>query len=122
MIKSIIKGLSMMDKLLIIVLILSIAVLSLAKFGNGVIKSVMVYKDNYLVGEYPLTMDREIIIDEHNTVRIKNNKVSMIHTDCPDKRCVKQGTTSFMPIICLPNKVHVKIQTNGDRESHLILH
>ncbi len=111
-----------MDKLLIILLILFIAVLSFATLRNGENKSVHVYKDNFLVGEYALDADREIRIDEHNTVRIKDHKVSMIYADCHDKRCVKQGASSIMPIICLPNRVHVKIHAKGDQESQLILH
>ncbi len=122
MIKNIRSSLSLMDKLLIIFLILSIAVISFATLRKGEVKSVLVNKDGYLVGEYALNVARDIRVDEHNTLRIKDNKISMIYADCPDKRCVKQGASSIMPIICLPNRVHIKIRAYGEQESQLILH
>lgn len=62
-------------------------------------------------GRYSLDKDREIVIDGHNTLMIKDGKANMIQADCPDKLCVKQKPISRKgeSIICLPNRVVVTI-------------
>lgn len=46
------------------------------------------------------------------TFQIKDGKVHIIDSPCPNKTCVEQGWTS--PIICLPNKVVITIADYGD--------
>ncbi len=82
---------------------------------------VFVYKDNVLWNVYPLDRNDVIMIDMHNTLEIKDAKVRMIKADCPDKRCIKQGWTDKMPIICVPNRLIVEIKTQ-ENEHKLILH
>jgi hypothetical protein len=108
------------DILLIIVILIFIAFNSVHYANNKQVKSVFVYKDNHLQGEYPLGIDATIVIDEHNTIEIFNQQVRMIETDCPDKRCVKQGFSSSLPIICLPNHLIIEIKAD-DKEKMLIL-
>lgn len=76
---------------------------------------VYIYKDNQLWGDYALNEDREITIDVHNRIQIKNGKVRMSYADCTDKRCVKQGFSNSLPIICMPNKLSIE---TGTEESH----
>lgn len=59
-----------------------------------------------------LFIEKEIVIDEHNTLVIKDGKADMIFADCPDQICVKQAPISKAgeSIICLPNKVVVTIK------------
>ncbi len=47
-----------------------------------------------------------------NTVLAQKNKISVIKANCPDKLCVKQGAISngAYPIICLPNKLEIRIK------------
>jgi len=45
-------------------------------------------------------------------IEIKDRKVKIIDSPCPEKKCINQGTHS--PIICLPNKVIVTIENYGD--------
>jgi Uncharacterized protein conserved in bacteria len=47
----------------------------------------------------------------HNTILVEHGQISMESADCPDHLCVKQGkiSSSAFPIICLPNKVEIKI-------------
>ncbi len=51
-------------------------------------------------------------IDGKNTVLVEPGAISMKSALCPDKLCVKQGriTNGEYPIVCLPNKVIVKIE------------
>lgn len=81
---------------------------------------VQIYKDNILIGEYPISENRDIKIDAHNSIRIEANKVRMSYADCPDKRCVKQGASDMFPIICLPNHVVVEIKTSGGKKQFLL--
>ena len=76
---------------------------------------VYVYKNNQLWGEYPLDKDRTIVIDKHNSIAISHGKVRMLSSDCPDRRCVKQGYSNFLPFICMPNKLILEI---GASEKH----
>lgn len=71
-------------------------------------KQVKVFKNNELFGSYPLSKDRIVIVDKHNSVEIRNGKAKMLFSDCPDKRCMKQGFAQNLPIICLPNKVVIE--------------
>ncbi|MDR1753525.1 MAG: NusG domain II-containing protein [Eubacterium sp.] len=46
-----------------------------------------------------------------NTVLVKPFEIGIIHADCPDKVCVKTGfiKNGTTPIICLPNRLEIKI-------------
>jgi hypothetical protein len=79
-----------------------------------------VYKDNALMGVYPLPMDKTIDIDQHNSIEIRGDRVRMIKADCRDKRCVKQGFSSTLPIICLPNHLIVEVK-QSETERKFIL-
>ena len=89
-----------------------------------------IYSDNKLVGQYVLKKDYEneftIKSNEgYNTVKIKNNKIWIEDTDCPDKYCKLQGQISGVGqvIVCLPNKLLIKIVGNEkDREVDFIAH
>ncbi len=59
--------------------------------------------------EYPIEKDEHI-----NILLVEEGKISMKSADCPDKLCVKQGaiSTGVYPIVCLPNKIVVKINSD----------
>ncbi len=67
--------------------------------------------DGELYGSYPLNQDQDIKINDSNVCRIKNGQVTMIEADCPDQLCVKMNalTGPGGNIVCLPNKVILKI-------------
>jgi hypothetical protein len=87
---------------------------------NSSATELCIYKDDVLLGTYSLAEPRTIHIDEHNTVVIADGKARMAFSDCPDKRCVKQGAASNLPIICLPNRVVLEFRT-AKAEKRLIL-
>jgi len=109
------------DIVLMIIIIGAIAYTSWWALHSRQKQKVFIYKDNELWGVFELSKDQEITIDEHNRVQIAQGKVRMSYADCPGQRCVKQGYTSSLPIICLPNRVTVEV---SDSENHhkLILH
>lgn len=50
----------------------------------------------------------EYAVDEHNTVFISKDGVSMCYADCPDKACMRMGVRRSGSVICLPNRVEIK--------------
>lgn len=45
-----------------------------------------------------------------NTVQVKENKIRILHADCPDQTCVNMGylKSKNLPIVCLPNHLVIK--------------
>lgn len=73
--------------------------------------------DGVTYGEYPLSLDKEILVeseneDGFNLVVIRGGEVWIKEADCPDKYCVKQGVVSKEKesLICLPHKLIVEVQ------------
>lgn len=116
-IRNYIKSLSISDMFLILLTII-VAVLMLKASGANE-TTLYVYKDGVLWGSFPLSEERILEIDEHNTVQIKDHKAGIIEADCPDKRCVKQGFNSNMPIICLPNRLVLEFRSG--KEEHMLI-
>ena len=71
---------------------------------------------------YATDKDKAIKIkskEGYNIVKIHDKGVEIIEASCPDKVCIHQGfiTKSSESIVCLPNKVHIKITTEDNHES-----
>lgn len=99
------------DFLLIISIILISAVLffvreSFVETGENV----LIYVDNKLYKTVSLSEYCEIDVGT-NTIVIENGYAYMKNATCPDKICVNTGkiNDNSRDIICLPNKVMVKI-------------
>lgn len=120
-IKSFVKELTLADILLICLVILAVVFTTLHFSSDNKALSAYIYKNGSLLGVYPLAKAQTITIDEHNSVEIKQGKVRMSHSDCPDERCVRQGYSDNMPIICLPNRVMIEIKGSAE-EKKLILY
>lgn len=107
------------DFILIFVIIL-IAVVSFginhftnAKSG----KQIEIYVDNELYKTYDIDDEDEIKIESeegYNVVKIHNHGAQITEASCPDKVCIHEGfiTKPSESIVCLPNKVHIKIITD----------
>ncbi len=72
-------------------------------------------------GTYPLHEDREVKIKRDNcsnTVLIKDGAVSMASASCKNQVCVHHASINKtgQSIICLPNRVVVKIEGKGDKK------
>ncbi len=82
---------------------------------------VVVELNGQVYGSYSLSEDRTIQIrhgNHFNQVKIKNGEVSVTEASCHNQVCVKHKAihTTGESIICLPNKVIVKIQGEGGNE------
>ena len=81
--------------------------------------NVEVTVDGKVYGTYPLNEDRKERIElsdgSYNILKISHGKASVIEASCPDKICVNTADIHYTDetIVCLPNKVVVKI-VNGE--------
>lgn len=69
-----------------------------------------------VVAALPLGMDTDFDTNEGVLVRVERGKVFVAEADCPDRLCVRQGAIGRpgQMIVCLPNKVAVKIISDRD--------
>jgi hypothetical protein len=85
-------------------------------------KTVYVYSNNELIGEYILRDDfkDEIEIESanggYNTLHIEDGQIWVHDASCPDKVCITQGRISENGemIVCLPNQMLIKIIDKGE--------
>ncbi len=83
--------------------------------GNQVVVTV----NGEEVGTYDLSEDQTISINHgSNILKIQDKKAQITEADCPDGLCVHQNPISRTneSIICLPNKVVVKIVAGDGAE------
>lgn len=96
------------DLLLVIALIAIALYLSLNMFNSDRRFIIVKYK-NKLIGQYSLEKNKLIDISEDIIVEVANGKVRILKNNCPNQLCVKQGWSSSLPIICVPNQVEITV-------------
>jgi len=83
--------------------------------------SAYIYYHNNLYGVYKLSQEQIIKINDRCSAQIMDHKIRMLEADCLDKRCIKQGWSDYMPIICLPNQIVIEIKAeNQKRKIHIL--
>lgn len=104
------------DFILIAVIIVTAAISTLliafAQKGTG--RTVRITVDGVLYGEYCLSENQSVTIDEafgHNKLVIENNSAYMADADCPDKYCMdyKPISNGGETIVCLPHRLVVEV-------------
>jgi hypothetical protein len=80
-----------------------------------------IYQDGVLLQTVDLSKDTEFTLwsdnGGYNTIRVREGTIAVVEASCPDKVCVHQGAVSGgpQPIVCLPNKLVIKvISPSGD--------
>ena len=72
-----------------------------------------IYLDGQLIYQLPLDTPAEVEVsgDYHNTVTVRNGKISVTASDCPGEDCVHSGAvgTSGRSIVCLPNRLEIRV-------------
>lgn len=104
------------DFLLITVIILMIVISAYMALSAWRDKgdAVRITVDGKLYGEYNLSQDQTITVDEplgFNRIVIENGAVHMDEADCPDKYCMeyKPIQNGGQTIICLPHKLVIEV-------------
>ena len=83
---------------------------------------VRVTVDGAVYGEYPLSEDTEVVIEDgdgsFNKLVIKAGYADITEADCPDRICVNHLHVHYTgeTIVCLPNKVVVEIVGGEENE------
>ena len=107
------------DIILLIVLVLvglaSTVYVAMSRSGGD---TVIIEQNGDLYGKYSLYEDKVITIDgkhSKNIVTIEDGQVIMSESTCKNQVCVRHGAISATgeSIICLPNRVVVKIEGKG---------
>lgn len=98
---------------LILFLILIAIIFSFKKFfsSKGTTVSVNANEKEYI---FDLAKNGEYEVQGligYTKLEIKDEKVRIIDSCCPNKTCVNQGWGST--IVCLPNKVIINVESNG---------
>ncbi len=100
--------------LLLIFAFYSFKILYSSKNGDFVVE---VYQDNKIVYRDFLSKDNLVYL-RNATVEVKNNKVRIQESSCPYKFCVHTGWVDkpYKQIVCVPNKIYVKIFSKSELE------
>lgn len=112
---SIFKIITPGDKILV-VLIFALGIVSLValKHLRQPGDSVIIEVKGQVVQRLDLKTSQEITVNGaigRTTIKIEGGAAQVIHSDCPEKICVKTGkiTHAGEIIVCVPNKIVVKI-------------
>jgi hypothetical protein len=117
---SILSMATFMDKLLFVLLVIfTIASFLYVRelFPSGTL--VEISFDNKIVYKLPLQEDRLVAVRGplgESLIEIKDGRVRMKDSPCPDKICINQGWIERGAIVCLPNKVVITVSGG---EEHL---
>lgn len=99
--------------------ILSLGAFLLIQSAKQTGDRVELYQDGVLIQTLPLDKDATVHITAknggENVVTIKDGSVQVTEATCPDQVCVRHGPTheTADPIVCLPNRLVVKVIKEG---------
>lgn len=109
----------------VVMLAVLIGFLFVVKTGTKQGKTVVVYQEGQKMQEFSLDEDREILIENDyvNKLLIKNGRAAIVESDCPGKDCVHSGwiVESGRSLVCLPNRVEIRIQGETEPEVDFIV-
>lgn len=104
-------------KLILILLTISLLILLIFKISQKESTNFMVYYENDLILKENLNIDKIYEVNGYNgivKIEVKNGKIRVIEENSPLHLCSKQGyiSATFESIICLPNKIIIKIDNS----------
>ena len=106
---------------LVSMLAILIGVLFVKATGTDKGETVVIYKEGNKVQEISLHENTVILIENSytNKVMVKDKKVAIVESDCPGMDCVHSGWINGKgrSLICLPNRVEIRIE--GEMESEV---
>lgn len=105
------------------VILLAIAAYFLMRGSeNG--KTAVVSREGEAVAEIPLDRDGVYPLEGLDMeLTVKNGRICVSRSDCPDKICEKTGFIggSRQSIVCLPNRISVRIISNTESDIDIVL-
>ena len=83
--------------------------------GGGVYARVL--QNGEVVREVPLSVEQTFQIrgEYTNTVTVRDGKIAVTHSDCPNHDCVRMGwLQDGGAIVCLPNRMEIRLTGDTD--------
>ena len=109
----------------VIMLAILIGVVFWMKTGTEQGNVVAVYQEGEKIYELSLDIDTEVLIenDYTNKLIVRDKKVAIAESDCPGMDCVHSGWISGKgrSLVCLPNRVEIRIEGDADSEVDFIV-
>ena len=109
----------------VLMLAVLIGVVFVRTTGTDKGETVVIYRDGSKVQEISLYEDTEILIENSytNKVMVKDEKVAIVESDCPGMDCVHSGWIGGKgrSLVCLPNRVEIRIEGEMDSEVDFIV-
>ena len=109
----------------VLLLSILIGVIFFVQTGNDEGSVAVVYQDGKKVQELPLKQDAEILVQNKytNKIVVKEKEVAIVESDCPGMDCVHSGWLSGKgrSLVCLPNRVEIRIEGEIDSEVDFIV-
>ena len=109
----------------VIMLAILIGVVFWMKTGTEQGNVVVVYQEGEKIHELSLDKDTEVLIenDYTNKLIVRDKKVAIVESDCPGMDCVHSGWISGKgrSLVCLPNRVEIRIEGDVDSEVDFIV-
>ena len=108
--------------LIAILIVIALIILSSFVFwkvvGTEEGSRVVVYEDGKVIREIPLTEATEFVVEGlyTNKIAVRDGQAAVIESDCPGGDCMHSGwiSESGRSIVCLPNRVEVRIEGESD--------
>ena len=109
----------------VIMLAVLIGVIFWMKTGTEQGSVVAVYQEGEKIQELSLDKNTEVLIenDYTNKLIVRDKKVAIVESDCPGMDCVHSGWISGKgrSLVCLPNRVEIRIEGDVDSEVDFIV-
>lgn len=112
-----------LSALIVLILLGSIAAFLFLNTGEQTGTIAEIYQD----GELIKTIDLNAVTEDYsftvsgengayNVIEVHHGEIGIAEASCPDGLCINMGFihSSAMPVTCLPNKLVIKIVTEGD--------
>ena len=108
-----------------IMLAVLIGVLFVRTTGTDKGETVAIYQDGNKIQEISLHENTEILIENSytNKLVVKDEKVAIVESDCPGMDCVHSGWIDGKgrSLVCLPNRVEIRIEGEMEAEVDFIV-
>ena len=80
----------------------------------------VIYMNGEELRRVPLSVDQTFSLhgDYCNEVTVKDGRIAVTHSTCPNQDCVRQGWLGDQggSIICLPNRVEIRVVSSGEAD------
>lgn len=102
-----------------LIVIISLIFIFLYFGNNKKVNNAIVYYEDKEILKIDLSKDKIYTVKGYNgdvRIKVKDKKIKVLKEDSPLHLCSKQGyiSKSYESIICLPNKIVIKLENNSD--------